>query len=189
MFYLLLRLIHIDRSSVSGRSSGHVTVVREPLFVHTHCILTLESLPIDEEFNLLFAGATDGQILIFDITKAHPEETASSYEPILTLSHHQSGVNAIALRRSTETDLIVISGGDDNCITISNVDTLNKSADLIQKIPSQHSAQITGSSFSSEFLVSVLCCLFTGSHRCVIASDSTWYIPLFQLVHAKKDQK
>ena len=121
-----------------------MTVVREPLFVHTHCILTLESLPIDEEFNLLFAGATDGQILLFDITKIYPEVTVSSYEPILTLSHHQSGVNAIALRRCTDTDVIVISGGDDNCITISNVDTLNKSADLIQKILSQHSAQITG---------------------------------------------
>lgn len=134
-------MVFIDRTSSSKIGT---TVWKEPLYTHTHCILTVKDLVIDTEFNLIFAGATDGQVMLFDITTMLPDVTDTSCQPILNFKHHQSGVNAIALQRVLETDIRIVTGGDDNSIAISFIDLLGRVVVLHQKIPSQHSTQITG---------------------------------------------
>ncbi|KAJ2859135.1 WD repeat-containing protein 6 [Coemansia aciculifera] len=105
-----LRIWHMDLAS------QQFTCVAQDLGrTHACCILSLSAVTIDSRC-LLFSGATNGQLMIWDITS----DGADIGPPVLVLSDlHQAGINAVDVRKLDGSRILVISGGDDSSVAIS----------------------------------------------------------------------
>ncbi|KAJ2837720.1 WD repeat-containing protein 6 [Coemansia sp. 'formosensis'] len=76
---------------------------------HACCVLSLSAVTIGSRC-LLFSGATNGQLMIWDITG----DMADIGPPVLVCRDlHQSGVNTLDVRKLDESRVLVLSGGDD----------------------------------------------------------------------------
>ncbi|CAJ1055477.1 WD repeat-containing protein 6 [Xyrichtys novacula] len=106
-------------------------------FYHQRCVLSITTCSLEDEkgfrCNLLFSAATDGKIVVWDLTAASfsSNDTSSSTPtppvPCLIIPAHQSGVNSLAVwKEELGQDggcclVTVASGGDDGQLTVSTI--------------------------------------------------------------------
>ncbi|XP_018431582.1 PREDICTED: WD repeat-containing protein 6 [Nanorana parkeri] len=137
-------------------------------FYHQRCVLKVEAFvhrSADSHRVWLCSASTDGRIAFWDITSTvecaqkmldgeytddQPQDLGSARS---TLSVHQSGINSLHIRKTTEGDYLLASGGDDNSIHICKLDADGQSQDgqtgcvrLLQSfsVTSAHAAHVTG---------------------------------------------
>lgn len=130
-----------------------LTLLPQFLYQHSHCLLTGQ-LVLRADKTMLLLGATDGNILLVDlslhidmISDQSLEHMASSHDPLLmVLNCHQSGVNALRVlgHPTDDSRLTIYSGGDDNCLSVCEVDVCSRKTLSMHKYSQDHSAQITG---------------------------------------------
>ncbi|KAJ2730191.1 WD repeat-containing protein 6 [Coemansia sp. BCRC 34962] len=98
-------------------ASQQFTCVAEDLDrTHKCCILSLAAVSIGSRC-LLFSGATNGQLMVWDV-----DGKADIGPPVLVFDGlHQSGINALDVHKLGESQILVISGGDDNSVALSTI--------------------------------------------------------------------
>lgn len=127
------------------------------VYAHTHCLLCIDDVVMDDSSWILGVGSTDGQILLFDIKQYREQTTLNTLlperehqcSPVVGIRNHQSGVNALKLRLCDTDSLTLISGGDDGAVSISRVDTTSWTVLSTATYPHQHSSQVTGNHSTS----------------------------------------
>ncbi|XP_012690026.2 WD repeat-containing protein 6 [Clupea harengus] len=101
-------------------------------FYHQRCVLSIAAhrlqSPQDERHVLVFSGATDGHVCVWDWTSVLALGEGQRWEgptvPCLSLPIHQSGVNSLAVWEEPEVGshnerlLSVASGGDDGQLSV-----------------------------------------------------------------------
>ncbi|KAJ8015916.1 hypothetical protein DPEC_G00001660 [Dallia pectoralis] len=141
-------------------------------FYHQRCVLSVATCCLEDKQNnwyvLLFSAATDGQIVVWDMSNqvTNPEDKPPTVpltppSPLLTVHAHQSGVNALAvwvedlevgLRNSAR--ITLASGGDDGQLSATEIgvqyqeEAVEGSRVRLQilsqwKVPSAHAAPLT----------------------------------------------
>ncbi|OCT85858.1 WD repeat-containing protein 6 [Xenopus laevis] len=147
-------------------------------FYHQRCVLKLWSFVhrfVDGKRDLLCSAATDGRIVLWDVTDTIEQarnvlqEEHEDFQPLnlgdpcFTIPAHQCGINSLHIQETKDGHYLVASGGDDNSIHICRltvrVTTFNTdnrtSFQLLQEfsIPSAHAAHVTGLRFLQEDLL------------------------------------
>ena len=133
---------------------------------HEHCVLRVSTVTCDD-VTLALTAATDGRVAIwnmnqilqrhFSSTQNSADVTANVTSPSLSVSCHQSGINALDVTAfkpevsdsATSGCVRVVTGGDDGCLCVSEVVFAADSSDglHIRRQAYQlnaHAAQITG---------------------------------------------
>ncbi|XP_063963460.1 tRNA (34-2'-O)-methyltransferase regulator WDR6-like [Lytechinus pictus] len=113
------------------------------------------SLQNDEAMSL---SSTQAAAVTFDHVEGH--DTGSVGQLVSSMSAHQSGINALSVCNVQDDKWLVVSGGDDNAITVTLLDltssvttgserTIGTILDTY-KIPTAHATQVTGIQFMKE---------------------------------------
>ncbi|KAI5610329.1 WD repeat-containing protein 6 [Silurus asotus] len=102
-------------------------------FYHQRCVLSVASYsfedPQGKQHVLLFSGATDGAVALWDLTTVLDSKSTDSWHgpsaPCFSLPVHQSGVNALVISNEVEPidkDIITVaSGGDDGQLSLMKI--------------------------------------------------------------------
>ncbi|KAK3540294.1 hypothetical protein QTP70_029608 [Hemibagrus guttatus] len=102
-------------------------------FYHQRCVLTVASYnlegPQGKWHVLLFSGATDGAVALWDLTTVLDSKSKDSWHgpsaPCFTLPVHQSGVNTLVISNEAgqmDKDIITVaSGGDDGQLSVMKI--------------------------------------------------------------------
>ncbi|XP_072537657.1 tRNA (34-2'-O)-methyltransferase regulator WDR6 isoform X2 [Salminus brasiliensis] len=145
-------------------------------FYHQRCVLSVASYSLMDVHGkrhvLLFTGATDGAVALWDLTAMLDSKSKDSWHgpsaPCFSVPVHQSGVNTLVISKHHEgiaNDVITVaSGGDDGQLSVMKIRVeLNQSQtksvcpQLLSQwsVPLAHSAPLTAlSALSSTRLVS-----------------------------------
>ncbi|EMG48093.1 hypothetical protein G210_1407, partial [Candida maltosa Xu316] len=117
-------------------------------FYSTCCILNCELLKVREKGNYLVLGTTDGFVSIWDL--ADPTNVVLKTKKQL----HQSGVKATCIFDDDNGDSILVTGGDDNSISVSRI-TADVAIEVIAVEENAASATITSIAYvgSGQFVV------------------------------------
>ncbi|KAJ2641265.1 WD repeat-containing protein 6, partial [Coemansia sp. RSA 1694] len=99
---------------------------------HACCVLSLATVTLlldnGRRRCILLSGATNGQILVWDINVGGEGEFGDSVvadigPPVLVCNDvHRSGVNTVDVRKLGESRFLVVSGGDDNSVAMFGID-------------------------------------------------------------------
>ncbi|KAK2841263.1 hypothetical protein Q7C36_012842 [Tachysurus vachellii] len=115
-----------------GEDSRKVELLWEN-FYHQRCVLTVASYSFEDlqgkQHVLLFSGATDGALALWDLTTVLDSKSKDSWHgpsaPCFSLPVHQSGVNTLVIsnkERQTDKDIITVaSGGDDGQLSVMRI--------------------------------------------------------------------
>ncbi|MCJ8734808.1 hypothetical protein PDJAM_G00239600 [Pangasius djambal] len=102
-------------------------------FYHQRCVLSVASYSLEDpqgkQHVLLFSGATDGAIALWDLTTVLDSKSKDSCHgpsaPCFSLPVHQSGVNTLVISKEVEQmdkDIITVaSGGDDGQLSVMKI--------------------------------------------------------------------
>ncbi|XP_062855151.1 WD repeat-containing protein 6 [Trichomycterus rosablanca] len=143
-------------------------------FHHQRCVLSAASCRVADPQGkrvLLFSGATDGAVALWDLTTALDSKSKDSWHgpsaPYLSISVHQSGVNALNILnpheegQTAKDTLTVVSGGDDGQLSVLKIRLQFQQENVFPELLSRwsvalaHSAPLTAlSALSSSLLVS-----------------------------------
>ncbi|XP_066499884.1 WD repeat-containing protein 6 isoform X2 [Hoplias malabaricus] len=144
-------------------------------FYHKRCVLSVASCSLEDQHGkqhvLLFSGATDGAVALWDLTAVLDSKYADSWHgpsaPCFSFPVHQSGVNTLVIPEHHEVvenkDIITLaSGGDDGKLSVMKikVDLSHPEAVCPQllshwSVPLAHSAPLTAlSTLDSTLFVS-----------------------------------
>ncbi|KAI4874539.1 hypothetical protein NFI96_029014 [Prochilodus magdalenae] len=141
-------------------------------FYHQRCVLSVTSCSVEDLYGkqhvLLFSGATDGAVALWDLTTALDSKSKDSWHglstPCFSVPVHQSGVNTLIISELHEDIITLASGGDDGQLSVMkirvDVNEAEKASVCPQllshwSVPLAHSAPLTAlSALSSTLLVS-----------------------------------
>eukprot|EP00035_Acanthoeca_spectabilis_P027196 m.465683 g.465683 ORF g.465683 m.465683 type:complete len:1120 (+) comp24473_c0_seq1:199-3558(+) len=165
--YRMMEIVLVRRSSPSlfvacsdgairtfsvGIDDFKLTLVATANF-HERCVLSLVSA-VSLGRTLLFSGATDGQVVVWNLGPIGTHDIPLLETPIATMDLHQSGVNAIAVAgvetaAGGDSTLLVVTAGDDNAITIGLChcvigDAFKFSQVSLCTVASSHASSVTG---------------------------------------------
>uniref|UniRef100_A0AAR5Q5A6 tRNA (34-2'-O)-methyltransferase regulator WDR6 n=1 Tax=Dendroctonus ponderosae TaxID=77166 RepID=A0AAR5Q5A6_DENPD len=156
-----LSTAHIDNHLVlfAGCSTGCVkvfeilddlTLLYQKAVVHSNYSIT--KLTCITQYQLLASMATDGALSFWHISEA------VSSEPLQSYALHQSGINSFSCSVQ-KNELVVLTGGDDNCVTLSLflIRPLGRSTTICKvhqfQNKSIHCAQVTGALLSKRYAI------------------------------------
>ncbi|XP_067946302.1 tRNA (34-2'-O)-methyltransferase regulator WDR6-like isoform X2 [Watersipora subatra] len=156
------------RLAVYNDETEHLCVGSTRLYEHSHCLLSLHSCSGTGNPLLLAVSATDGAIILLNLSPdliqnqllcSFPSaqtcqlQPSVSVCPLLTIQSHQSGVNALTSSCLFGSKLTLYSGGDDNSVVVSEIDTHERKMLCQQVYSQQHAAQITGIALYGDRLI------------------------------------
>ncbi|ORX99065.1 WD40 repeat-like protein [Basidiobolus meristosporus CBS 931.73] len=132
---------------------------------HNHCILQVTHC-VHEGKALLFSGATDGRIAIWNITDVVQRYTSTlaskeiqKLTPICNFMAHMSGVNCLDVLQQ-ENLILVATGGDDNALAVTALTLESDSISIanVHKIllPPAHASALQATAiYSNTYVVTV----------------------------------
>ncbi|XP_017578708.1 WD repeat-containing protein 6 [Pygocentrus nattereri] len=141
-------------------------------FYHQRCVLSVASYSLEDlhgkQHVLLFSGATDGAVALWDLTTVLDSKSKDSWDgpstPCFSVLFHQSGVNTLVISEHHEDIIILASGGDDGQLSVMKIrvefsqpETGSVCPQVLShwSVPLAHSAPLTAlSALSSTQLVS-----------------------------------
>ena len=98
---------------------------------------------------LVFSGATDGSLAVWDLSPAALAAAAGPLQPLLSMPcAHQSGVNAVSAACLSSGKLLLLSGGDDQAIRLTGVrvtegaGSSTASVTMTRLFPNAHSSAV-----------------------------------------------
>ncbi|KAJ1959274.1 WD repeat-containing protein 6, partial [Dipsacomyces acuminosporus] len=127
-----------------------ICIAHDSSKAHNHCVLSVEHLALPDAGGrtLLFTGATNGQIAIWDITKfmgvkppALSDSQPSDIGPAACMCEgaHMSGVNALDIMQIAGSGgFLVASGGDDNSISVNEFELDGDKGIIKQRAAGSH---------------------------------------------------
>ena len=108
-----------------------------------------ESLHSSRSRRLVFSGATDGSLAVWDLSGVALAAAAGQLHPLLAIpGAHQSGVNAISAACSGDGPLLLLSGGDDQALRLTEVRVTEEAGRLSAEVtagrlfPNCHSSAV-----------------------------------------------
>ena len=98
---------------------------------------------------LIFSGATDGSLAVWDLSPAALAAAAGQLQPMLAVpGAHQSGVNDISAACSGNGELLLLSGGDDQALRLTRLRVSGEAGNLSAEVatsrlfPNAHSSAV-----------------------------------------------
>ncbi|KAJ2495751.1 WD repeat-containing protein 6 [Coemansia sp. RSA 1972] len=142
---VVLWRLDIDHQSFS-------CVTRAASDIHAHCVLSAASVKTNDGRYLVLTGASDGQIIVWDVSVFIAEIVDSSkanvaLQAVLKVPHvHQSGVNTMCARVDGA-EIVVASGGDDCSISLTRIGSTPPSVQSVTRKELAHASAIQGVAF------------------------------------------
>lgn len=110
----------LDYHSAPVISLLHLAVPEQPAADRPSDVISPSNHSTSTTHHLVFSGATDGGIAVWDLSEAATAAGGSALQPILALpAAHQSGVNALSVARLGAGALLLVSGGDDQALRLT----------------------------------------------------------------------
>lgn len=92
------------------------------------CLLKITKIQMDS-ITCVITMATDGLLIFWDFNQLFRETS----NPLALISTHQSGINSYGVKLIDKTKFLILTGGDDNCITLSFIEINDEIVRLIHQ--------------------------------------------------------
>lgn len=123
----------------------------EKAIEYNRCILKVYSF-MDNGNLIVLTMATDGIVNFWDFSYFLPDSNRQeTNKPFTQLHIHQSGINSFDIKKISNHEYLLATGGDDNLLSLILIDIIalengDLSAEILKKYSSSdsHSTQITG---------------------------------------------